>query len=115
MFLTKLFNGIDRQYLIKSYVIGAICTIIVWQLQAQVGNHSFGMILYFGISLVLFPFATIVWDDFIALMAGGMAFILPLPIMLIWKVFKIGLLYMFSVFIAPIGIIYILLANKLRQ
>jgi hypothetical protein len=74
-----------------------------------------GLIIFCGINLILFPFATVVWDDLISLMTGGMVFILPLPIMLIWKVVKIALLYMFTIVIAPIGIIYILLSNKLRN
>jgi hypothetical protein len=94
-------------------VFSVICTILFWQTQA--GNHSLGILLFCGASLILFPFATVVWDDLISLMTGGMVFILPLPIMLIWKVIKIGLLYTFSIIIAPIGITYILLANKVMN
>jgi len=113
LFLSRLFNGIDRQYLIKSYIISIICTFLLWQIQQ--GSHTTGLMIFCGISLILFPFATVVWDDFISLMTGGMVLILPLPIMLIWKIVKITILYMFTIIIAPIGIIYILLVNRPKK
>ncbi|PAE96719.1 hypothetical protein CHH70_01030 [Shouchella clausii] len=111
MFLARLFNGIDRQYLVKSYIISIVCTFLFWQIQD--GNQSLGLIIFCGINLVLFPFATVVWDDFISLMTGGISIELPLLIFLMWKVFKIAILYVFTIIIAPLGIIYVLIANKL--
>ncbi|WP_066229025.1 hypothetical protein [Metabacillus fastidiosus] len=113
MFLTKLFNGIDRGYLIKSYIVAVIFTYLLWQ--TQEGNHSLTLIIFCGVNLILFPFASVVWDDLISLMTGGMVVILPLPFLIIWKLIKIFLLYTFTIIIAPIGIIYILLANRLRN
>ncbi|MFP3721964.1 hypothetical protein SFC57_24165 [Niallia circulans] len=113
LYITKLFNGIEKQYLIRTYIISIICTYLFWQ--TQEANHTLGLLIFCGLNLILFPFATIVWDDFISLMTGGMVLILPLPIMIIWKLFKIAFLYIFTIVVAPIGIIYILLVNKLRK
>ncbi|MGH0595580.1 hypothetical protein [Bacillus pretiosus] len=107
-FIKKMLNGVETQYLVKSYIISVVLTALI------LFNASFSsplFIIHTLLACVLFPFATIVWDDLANTMMGGTMIILPLPIMLGWKVIKIILLFAFSPIIAPIGMIYVYLAN----
>ena len=105
-----LVGSVDRRYLIKSYIIGIAVTILA------IGGGASGVtFILVIISGILFPFSALVWDEFIDLMMGGYFIVLPLPIMLMWKLVKILLLFGFAIFIAPLGILYILLRNKMNQ
>ena len=61
---------------------------------------------------VLYPFSALIWDEFITMMIGQYAFLIPIPILIIMKIIKVFLLFMFSIFLAPLGILYILIRNR---
>ncbi|MBE7106167.1 hypothetical protein FT637_25110 [Bacillus cereus] len=108
----RLLSGINTQYLVKSYIISIVVTGFFLYMNFTDGHSSsFMTTVYFLLAGLLFPFATVVWDDLINTIMGGHFIILALPFMLMWKLFKIMVLYMFSPLIAPIGMIYIYIAN----
>ncbi|MFD0872171.1 Uncharacterised protein [Chlamydia abortus] len=108
----KLFLGVNTQYLVKSYLISIAVTGFFLYMNFE-DQHSSSALLtvYFLLAGFLFPFAAVLWDDLINTLMGGYAIILALPLMVIWKLIKIMLLYLFSPLIAPIGMIYIYFAN----
>lgn len=110
MFVKQLFAGVDRQYLVKSYIFGMIITALALSIA-----DSMGKVIFCIVSFILFPFATIVWDDLMSTLMGGTVLILPLPIMIVWKMFKILMLYVFTILIAPLGMIYILYMNRAQS
>ncbi|WP_237741347.1 hypothetical protein [Bacillus bingmayongensis] len=72
---------------------------------------SFVLTIYVLLAGFLFPFATILWDDLINTLMDGHFIILALPIMVIWKLIKIFILYSFSPLIAPFGMLYVYISN----
>lgn len=112
--IRRIFSGVSNEYLFKSYVISAIITALLC-ISAMESIHDIWGILTLGmvfILFLLFPFSAIVWDDFITTMMGGNIIFLPVPIMLIWKFFKIVILYFFSWLVGPIGILYVLYRTR---
>ncbi|MEZ2323022.1 hypothetical protein R1C46_03955 [Bacillus tropicus] len=106
-FIRKMFYGVDTQYLVKSYIISmAVSGFLLY-----VSEVSFSLAIYIVLAGLLFPFATIVWDDLINTLMGGHFIILPLLFMLMWKAFKILMLYMLSPLIAPFRMLYVYIAN----
>ncbi|TES48501.1 hypothetical protein [Shouchella lehensis] len=75
------------------------------------GDFHFIVFLFFLLNFFLFPFATVVWDDLIDLLLSGNQLLLPLLFVIPWKMFKMIILYMFAIVIAPIGLIYIYISN----
>ena len=108
-FLRGIFT-IDLGYLIKSYIISGILTFIIF---SNGEGITAGTGFYFILAAILFPFSALVWDEFVNLMLGNNIIILPLVIMLAWKVTKIIMLYAFSIFIAPFGILYLCIRNRI--
>ncbi|MFJ8416996.1 hypothetical protein HWX41_19305 [Bacillus paramycoides] len=106
-FIKKMFHGVDTQYLVKSYII----SIAVSGFLLHMNEMSFTMTIYVVLAGFLFPFATIIWDDLIDTLMGGHSIIIPLLFMLMWKGFKILVLYTFSPLIAPFGMLYVYIAN----
>ncbi len=113
-FIRKMFDGIDTTYLFKSYFFAALVfSFFLFSIfyVSEGSNVSIFFLMFLALSFFLFPFATIAWDDLITTLMSGHVLILPLPIMLIWKLVKIFTLFMFAIFIAPLGIIYIYFAK----
>ncbi|WP_055735281.1 MULTISPECIES: hypothetical protein [Bacillaceae] len=110
-FAKKMINGMDRRYLIKSYIFGALIFSMFLYVLMLTGDFHFIVFLFFLLNFFLFPFATVVWDDLIDLLLSGNQLLLPLLFVIPWKMFKMIILYMFAIVIAPIGLIYIYISN----
>lgn len=109
--IRNIFGQFNLSYLIKSYIISAIMTYVCWN-HVFVDNPSFPKFLLI-INLLLFPFATIIYDTIVDLLSGGTVFILPIPILIFYKLFKILFLYMFAILLAPIGIIFLYIRSRI--
>lgn len=109
-FIYNIFSGVNTSYLVKSYFFSIIITYLIFIGPiADIGSK--GMAVYTIICGILFPFASIVWDDLTGVIMGDWAIIFPLPIMLFWKALKLIFLFLLTPLIAPIGLIYIYFAN----
>ena len=64
------------------------------------------------VTVFLFPFATIVWDELIDTLFGGTLLILPFWGLIFWKVMKTVILFSLTIVIAPIGFFYIWIRRK---
>lgn len=106
-YVKSIINGVDRRYLVKNYIIAIVLSFLVFS-----GGVDVLTMLFVIVSAALFPFSALVWDELMNLMMGGNFIILPLPIMLVWKLFKLLLLFLFAFIIAPVGIAYIAIRNK---
>ena len=115
--LKKLFGGLDTKFLIKHYVISIICCIILINGWSAKGGFGVLLGLVIAINTILFPFSIIFWDVFlekiITLVFGDSTFILPIYGVLIYKILKILILYTCTFLVAPLGIIYVIIKNKL--
>ncbi len=83
----KMIDGVDRRYLIKSYIFGAFIFFMYLYVQMNTGDFQFIVFMFFLMNFLLFPFATVVWDDLIDLLISGNIFILPLVFVIPWKIF----------------------------
>ncbi|CAM4103225.1 hypothetical protein BALU111458_17750 [Bacillus luti] len=109
-FIKNMLNGVQTQYLVKSYIISFILTGFLFYNPSPF-PYPVVMTIHFVLACVLFPFATIVWDDLINTMMGNTEITVSIWLMFTWKIFKVLFLYIFSPLIAPIGMIYVYLAN----
>lgn len=107
--IKNVISSVDRRYLIKCYIISIIIAFLA--ISGGVSGFTFFFVI---ISAVLFPFSALVWDELIGLMMSGNFIVLPLPIMIIWKFVKVLLLFGFAIFIAPLGILYLSIRNKIN-
>ncbi len=105
-----MLSGVETQYLVKSYIISIIITGLIMYNIDSFTNPVF-TVVYTSLAGVLFPFATIVWDDLSSTMMGNIKLTLSIPFVITWKIFKIMALYLFAPLVAPIGMIYVYLAN----
>jgi hypothetical protein len=113
-FLTVIFHGIDRTFLVRSYLISICMTVIIIYLLTHGTRMTTFAFLWMGLNMVLYPFSDVVWTDGINFLFGNNIFLYQVsPVwIVVWKLIKVFLLYMLAVFIAPVGLIYVYLANR---
>lgn len=119
MFIKRLFLAIDSTFIFKSYVFSGILFYFIG-IKGMLGSMNFGFgdvitIIWLLVATIVFPLCNVVWNDLISALFGGFIVILPLPIMAFWKFFKYLMLWFVAPIVAPIGIIYILLNQKLFE
>lgn len=109
--IKNIFTQLEPSYLIKSYIISFVISYMCFFYVFADADLAMKVIVI--INLILFPFSAIVYDSLIDLFFNGMVIILPIPIMVFYKLMKVVLLYSFAILIAPFGIIYLLIRPKI--
>ncbi|HHY71929.1 MAG TPA: hypothetical protein GX497_01605 [Bacillus bacterium] len=109
--IKNIFVQFNLSYLIKSYIISIAMTYITWG-YIFVGDPSIPKIFFIA-NLILFPFATIIYDTVIDMLFGGNVILLPAPVLIIYKIIKIYFLYMLAILLAPIGIIFLYIRSRI--
>ena len=113
--IKKIFFSIDKSFLIKYYSISIAIFLIFLFGTLNSGirslNDVYG-IFFLTISAILFPFSVLVWNSIVNLFFNNSVILLPVVFMILFKIIKVILLYAFSIFIAPFGILYVYIKTK---
>lgn len=107
MFLKRTFGSLERSYLIRQYVFGAIPYVLL-----AFQKPPFGVLVYMTACLILYPFAMFVYDSIMGMLMGDRLFITSIIFTVAWAIFKVILIFMLSVCIAPLGILYLFFTNR---
>ena len=109
-FLKTIFGTINRRYLVRSYLIGlALYALLSFGLLSSSSEQSPAFVMVFlTISLLLFPFAKIVWDELRDFIMGDTIILQSVPMHFIGKYLINGMLFAAAILIAPLGITYLL-------
>lgn len=113
--MKRLFGGLDVQYMIRAYILGAIFFAIVttMTINRNAGAGEVAVVLgYFGLCTLLFPFAKLVWDRLKAIILGETFLILPIVFLYPAKIMVNAFLWGFALFVAPFGMAYIWFQTK---
>lgn len=103
-FIRTLFTSLTPTYFVRQYLYaGIVFACFVFAAQGEL-PFPISLILFMELNFMLYPFAMFVYDSFVALIMGNHVFFVNLLFSFLWSVFKIFLIYLLSVFLAPIGI-----------
>ena len=108
-FIRRIFGSVERSYLIRAYIFGALFFAFVMALGPRANAF---LTVYFAICTVLFPFAKLVWDEAKSVILGNNIFFLPALILVVLKLFINILLWAFALFVAPLGILYLAMRTR---
>ncbi len=107
-FLTVVFSSVEPSYLKRQYFFGTIVTILFFFASVTTSGSTPILIwIWLPLNLLFYPFSVIVFDSIMELFFGNSILIGNFIFMSILSLIKIFILYFFSIFIAPIGMIYI--------
>lgn len=107
--LQKTFGGLSTQYYIRQLIFGILIAAFVYYMSTQGGNQSIqpGMMLFIIVSTFLYPYARFVYESVIGYIMGENIFFMNAILMLIVKFITMTLCWAFSIFIAPVGLLYL--------
>ncbi|MBO7476179.1 MAG: hypothetical protein J6T36_04535 [Campylobacter sp.] len=65
------------------------------------------MYVFIAISALLYPYARFVYESIVNFIMGDNVFFINAFILLAWKFMVMMMLFLFAIFIAPIGLLYL--------
>lgn len=117
-FIKDTFKTLNLTFLIRNYFFGILiyCLFMYLSLYDQSGQIKqpihYGNIAYFTISLILYPFATFIWEEIKRVILGNNIIITNLFVMIIVKFFIKVTIFLVSIFVGLIGILLLWIYRK---
>ncbi len=113
--IKQIFGSLDNTFIIRNYVIGIILTGLFLVAEFS-GTNKIGFYIFAGlyalISLLLFPFSKYLYGEIVGFIFKDVVFFRNIIIHVIWSGIRDLILFLFSIIIAPIGIVVLLLRVK---
>jgi hypothetical protein len=104
----KTFGGLTKEYLARQMFFGiAMAALFMMLGRSTPHGLSFFAAMWFVVNAVLYPYSRFVYESVFNFLIGENFFLLPAIPMLLAKCFTMLVCYMFSIFIAPIGLAYL--------
>ncbi|WP_118789219.1 hypothetical protein [Haemophilus haemolyticus] len=111
-FLAKTLGGLSKAYYTRQFLFGLIFFISIVAISYNgynyTGNASILVknVILGLICLLLYPYSRFVYESIIEYILGDNVFFVNVPLMLVTKLITMAICFVFSIFIAPIGLIY---------
>ncbi|WP_118794394.1 hypothetical protein [Haemophilus haemolyticus] len=112
-FLAKTLGGLSKAYYTRQFLFGLIFFISIVAISYNgynyTGNTSILVtnVILGLICLLLYPYSRFVYESIIEYILGDNVFFVNAPLMLVTKLITMAICFIFSIFIAPIGLIYL--------
>lgn len=114
----RTLGSLSPRYAIRSYVIAfALFAFFTWMraqpdpnVQGAIGGleaSDYGTLAVLFVGSLLFPFTKLVWDELRDLALGENFVLINAVVMLIAKIFINVMLWFVSIFVAPLGMLYL--------
>lgn len=106
----KTFGGLDASCYIRHFVFGSLVAIVLAVLAANTPHGLAGkpgLIPLLAMNTLLYPYARFVYEGVVGYVLGDNVFYGPALTMLWAKCFTVAMCWAFTVFIAPVGLIYL--------
>ncbi|XUD41821.1 hypothetical protein IGL21_002488 [Enterococcus sp. AZ037] len=109
-FFRTVFTSLRPSYLIRQYIFSGLLSALFYISSPSNASTSFYILLI--LSFLLYPFAMFVYDSLVSLLLGDNVWFVNGLWAVIWAVIKMFFIYIFSIFIAPIGILILYFQNR---
>ncbi len=112
-FLSKTLGGLSKAYYTRQFLFGLIFFIFIVGISYNGYNHTGKISILVTnsilglICLLLYPYSRFVYESIIEYILGDNVFFINAPLMLVTKLITMAICFIFSIFIAPIGLIYL--------
>ncbi|WP_118795364.1 hypothetical protein [Haemophilus haemolyticus] len=112
-FLSKTLGGLSKAYYTRQFLFGLIFFIFIVAISYNGYNHTGKIsilvtnVILGLICLLLYPYSRFVYESIIEYILGDNVFFVNAPLMLVTKLITMAICFIFSIFIAPIGLIYL--------
>lgn len=108
--IAKTFGGLSKQYYFRQLFFGVLMAIvIIWGSFHATGltAQNIGMVIWVTIFTLLYPYSRFVYESVVGFIMGDNVFYGNAILMMAFKLMTMGICFAASVFIAPIGLVYL--------
>ena len=102
----NIFRSLDRSWLIRHYFFSFAFFGLLFVMLKGFSTPLPVWLLYLSFTL-FYPFAMFVYESIVDLIIGDNIFLIPVLIMIIWKIIRFFIIWLFSIPIGLIGLIYL--------
>lgn len=104
----SIIKSVDFKHYIKYYVIAIITALFLKGILESDNIFGLGYMIFLSFNVVVFPFTMIVWDELINIfLPKTIGIYIPFIILIPFVIIKYVFLFLFSIFIAPVGFLYL--------
>lgn len=112
-FIRMTFGGLSAHYYLRQLFFGALITaFVIWMALQGKSSLQLNMIVFPLICMLLYPYSRFVYEQVVGFIMGSNVFFGNAIVVLIAKAFTMLLCYAFSIFVAPIGLLYLYFRNR---
>ena len=105
-FISKTLGGLDRAYFFRHLFFGLCITALMsWGVYSSSNPHNVMNIFCFILMGLLYPYSRFVYESIMNFILGENSFFVNAILLLLTKAITMFICWMFSIFIAPIGMI----------
>lgn len=106
--IAKTFGGLSSAYYFRHFIFGLLFPIFGYFAVSE-GAYPLrlSLILMLVMNTVLYPYARFVYESVIDFVVGANIFLVDAMVMLAFKVVTMSLCWVFAIFIAPVGLLYL--------
>lgn len=112
-FIQKTFGGLSKEYYYRHLFFGLVlASLNIYMGSKNPDGLPIGMMIFFLISMFLYPYARFVYESVMNYVVGENFFVFPAIVMLVMKIITMMMCYVFAIFIAPLGLAYLYYHTK---
>ncbi|EKT62921.1 hypothetical protein [Providencia burhodogranariea] len=105
---SKTFGGLKLNYYLRHLLFGAAISAVPFMIGfSNTEGSSFSLFFIATINALLYPYSRFVYEQIIGYVMGDNVFIVNAILLLATKVITMIICWGFSIFIAPIGLLYL--------
>lgn len=107
------FGGLTKAYYFRQFFFGAAMAAIIFELASKSPQGiRFGMAAFLIFNTLLYPYSRFVYKSTVEFITGRNVFFVNAIMMLIVKFMTMMLCFFLAIFIAPVGLAYLYIANR---
>lgn len=113
------FKGLQKSYYWRHFILilwlPALMSCMMYYSMSSRGNftsNGIALIVIWCLLTFIYPYARFVYECIVEFIMGNTVFITSIKVMLVWKFVIALLLFCFSMFIAPVGLVILFFYNK---
>ncbi len=113
------FKGLQKSYYWRHFILilwlPALMSCMMYYSMSRSGNitsNGIALIVIWCLLTFIYPYARFVYECIVDFIMGNTVFITSIKVMLVWKFVIAALLFFFSMFIAPVGLVILFFYNK---
>lgn len=110
-----LFKGLTTAYYFRQLFFGGLLGVFFIYLSFQSESIQYERVLFYVLCTLLYPYSRFAYETILDFLLGNNVFIHNIVVFLIWKIITIVLCWALSIFIAPIGLLFIYFYQKKEE